>query len=361
MEAVQHVAELFLSRLDRKQTKLHFAKNAGKSEKLRKDVAKRLDATAAFYEYVPPLAGEVESRFRHGRWWQTRKRVKAALEACKVPRNRLWRFESCGADAFIDYDADSSRHRVRAFHCGDRFCIPCMQARSKKVQEEIVKMVGNETPLFITLTRRADGTPLAKIISQLYRSFAKLRRSKIWKNRVDAGAAVMEIKRGKFSGQWHVHLHCICIGRYLKKTKLVRAWRRASRGSFVVDVQRVKENGKSIGYVAAYAGKGFDKSVLQNHDDLCECVLALRSRRLFCTFGKWRGIDLEGIPEPRPEWKPIGRLELVAAECIRGSAFAVGIFKSLGLVAFYDPSGHIQIQRVPDEAKGKARPDDGSG
>jgi hypothetical protein len=98
-----------------------------------------------------------------------------------------------------------------------------------------------------------------------------------------------------------------------------------------VDVRAVGPESDRVGYVAKYATKGFDRSVLTVADDLDECLCALRGRRVLGTFGKWRSLELEReVPEPG-RWKVVGRFGFVHAAAVRGEEWAIGIFRALGI------------------------------
>jgi len=241
------------------------------------------------------------------------------------------RFEACGGDCVVEWSPSLQRHRLKGNYCGDRFCIPCTRARSHRCRTKLAALCRRQSPLFITLTLRGNGEPLAALLTKLLRSFAKLRRHVLWKHAVKAGAYVIEIKRGAGSGHWHPHIHALCIGGFMSQRALSDAWNDASEGSYVVDIQRVWQDDRAVGYVGKYVSKGWSAEVARDPDSLLECVLALRGRRLLGTFGDWRGVELDGEDDGPGDWVKVGRLDSVVRDFNAGLPWAVGVIRSLGV------------------------------
>lgn len=322
---------LFFSSLVHQQTKTDLAaerkhRQSGK-ERRETDWHKQV-ARQAFV--LPPLQ-DAERVFRHGGWWRDRERVFEALQATAAPLGRQERFANCGCDCVIEYSPTLQKHRVRASYCGDRFCLPCSRSRSMKIQQNLIDWCRGERVRFVTLTQRPAGATLAENLNHLFRSFTKVRESKLWRAAVRAGVYTVEITRGQDGGHWHVHLHALVIGSYIDQAGLSEAWQRASGGSRIVDVREVKDHAQGVYYVAKYAAKGFSQSVLQHHDWLCECVCALRGRRLLGTFGEWRSRGLEVRVDDADDWHCVGRFVSVHAAALRGEEWALGTFRSLNV------------------------------
>lgn len=233
----------------------------------------------------------------------------------------------------VEWSPSAVKHRVKAFYCGDRMCIPCATARSLKVKENLLKWTAGQRVRFITLTLAPKEVELSKQLSRLIALFSKVRESLLWRVAVKAGAYVIEIKRGENSGRWHVHAHCLVVGSFIDQRKLSEAWRKVTGDSFIVDVREVRENEKGVDYVAKYAGKGWSEAILADPDSLAECVVALRGRRLLGTFGEWRKFKLEREVESVTDWKPVARLGHVFRCATGGERWAVDVFRSLGLKA----------------------------
>ncbi len=323
------VLGLFLTSLVLQQTNRDFQNETQNRPERETGRERELGRKYEIESYRLPPASAVEESFRHSGWKVQRARVRAALVAANVPRGRLERFDACGGSCTVEWSPDRKQHRTRADYCGDRFCVPCMRSRGFHVRRKLTALIGDAKPLFMTFTLKATEAVLNDCINHLGESFTRLRDCKLWRRAVTGGAGVTEVKRGSGSGLWHVHLHVVAVGSYMLKADLREAWKVASRGSFIVDIQRVEDGARAVDYAGKYVTKGWSHEVADDHDSLVECVLACRGRRLLCTFGTWFNAGME-TPEPGPnDWVRIGRLESVLRAAGRGEPWAVGVVTSL--------------------------------
>lgn len=295
------------------------------------------------YAAEVPAAEALEIRFRHGGWMPDRQRVWAALQRCGMPAKRLERFNACGGGCVCEVQRGTGRGRLRAFYCGDRFCAPCAAARGRRVADNLRTLCEGKDVRFITLTLRGTDDALSAVFDRLIRSFVRLRDQKFWKRAVTAGAYCVEIKRGKFKKMWHVHLHALVVGSYIPHHELRDGWAKATDGSTVVDIRPVGKDSKRIGYVAKYATKGFDRSVLGVPDDLDECLCALRGRRVLGTFGQWRSVELEREPQEPGVWRAVGRFSHVWNRAVAGERWAVDFFRGMNIFPGGDGPQHEVI------------------
>jgi len=279
----------------------------------------------------PPLT-PVENEFRHSGWALERERVRRAMLACMTTASRQERFDNCGSDCVVEYSPTLKRHRVKANYCGDRFCVPCCRARAIKFQAKLGQLIGDETPLFITLTLRNSAEPLAKLITHLLESFRRLRQTKLWRKLVRAGVGVIEIKKGSGGFGWHPHLHIIALGSFIPQTELSAAWKRSTGGSFIVDIQRASRSKDAVHYATKYVSKGWTAEVARDHDALCECITAMRGRRLLVTFGLWHGLDIDADEKGPDDWGRVGTLDFIFNRFRAGEQWAVGVLRSLGVM-----------------------------
>lgn len=251
------------------------------------------------------------------------------MKGANVSEKRQHRFEACGASCYVEWNRETQTYRTRSYCCGDRFCVPCMRTRARRARTTLLSLVGDKRCRLVTFTRKSKQESVTDALNHLLDSFKKVRRNNAWKNYVDGGVAVVEIKRGSGSGEWHVHLHCLVVGRMIPWKPLSDAWYLATGDSFVVDLREVKGLERGVGYVCKYLGKGFDQSVFHSHDDLVECLGALTGRRMLIAFGDWYGAVSDASVEEEREWKLVGSLHGIIAAAYRDEPWAKGVLVNL--------------------------------
>jgi len=191
----------------------------------------------------------------------------------------------------------------------------------------------------VTLTLADDGQPLHERLNRLQASYATLRRTRLWKRAVKSAMSTYEITRGRTGDHWHVHLHAVVDGSYLSQAGLSAAWHEATGDSYIVDVRAVDDPRRGIEYVAKYAGKGVDASVLRDHDALIEAITALRGRRLLLFTGVWRVVAAVKVPSRYSDWRDVGNLVQVVRAYHRNEPVAVAAVLSLRLWGLMDGEG----------------------
>lgn len=226
--------------------------------------------------------------FRHAGWQRDRLLVYDALLAAACSCTRVSAFERCGRSYWVLRNRDDPNiYRTVPETCHDRFCKPCGADRAARIRRNLHTNLGNEPHRFLTLTIRSEDRPLADSLDHLLTSFRTLRKTKLWRRRVTAGAAFFELTYNSVTGLWHPHLHLIIAGKYLPKDRLTTAWKRITGGSFQLKIRFIKDRDETIGYVAKYATKPLHPSVLQNPAALQEAVVAMIGRKTLYCFGGW--------------------------------------------------------------------------
>lgn len=165
-------------------------------------------------------------------------------------------------------------------------------ARSQIIHTCLQRTIANKPMTFLTLTLRHGKEPLKELIDKLMWSFRLLRQHDFWEDKVQGGAAFLEVKRSEKNAGWHPHLHIIMDADFIAKELLQEAWRGITHGSFHVDIQRVKDTQRLQSYVTKYVTKSLDASFYRNPVWLDEAMEALHGRRLCTTFGDWYGTPL---------------------------------------------------------------------
>lgn len=238
--------------------------------------------------------------FQHRGWHNMRMRVLRAMRETEQAYSREFRFCDCGGEVHVYENTSTGEVKARGSRCEDRFCVPCGHIRSRQIADSLRKLIEKEPALFITLTVRGrPGDSLSEQIQKLSDGWKALRRLPLWRDSIHGGAIMLEIKWSKTSGgHWHPHYHLLCHGKWIDKQRLQAAWFAITGDSHQVDVQRVQEVEKSLGYVVKYASKPVDASFVMKPDKLREAMVALRGKRLCACFGSWHGTPLREKLEP---------------------------------------------------------------
>lgn len=275
---------------------------------------------------------DVCTAFRHTGWSPMRGRIwDGLLDAC-VPTKRLNRFEACGREAWVIRNADDPKQfKVAANTCHDRFCIPCQRDRSHVLARNVLALVEGKRCRMITLTLRADETPLAERVNRLHLCFARLRKTVLWQSKVTGGAAFLEVTYNPDRCSWHAHLHLLCVGSYFPKTELSNTWLRITGDSHITDIRLANSPQHAATYVTKYVSKPFDAELTRNAPRLCEAIQALANVKMCMTFGTFRGALLTNTP-PEGTWEYVGQLWDIFARSKAGDVDANNIVCCLNTI-----------------------------
>lgn len=275
------------------------------------------------------LINATDVAFRHRGWAPQRAKIEDALIQIQQYSNRVQRFRRCGSNAWVVQDpADPENVALCADYCTDRFCVPCMRARSRQLGLNLLNHYKGKTLRFMTLTLKHTDQTLAEMLDRLYKSFARLRRSKLWKERVTGGIAFTEVKIGTGSKQWHPHLHILVTGKYVAQKALSKVWLAITKDSHSVDIRFVQDPGKAASYITKYATKGWTTEVVNDPPKLIEAIKTLHGRRLYIKFGDLVGVDLSEKPTP-VDWDYVGSLQALMRKAKGGDQTALEILAKL--------------------------------
>lgn len=193
-------------------------------------------------------------------------------------------------------------------YCGNRFCPVCSQPRLARVRARINFLISKTQRRkgygfkHLTLTIPSSHN-LPGMLSELVRSFRRLRQRKLFKAAVVGGAFVLEATEGEHG--YHSHIHAILYSRFIPFIDLLELWRRCSpgRGVFIQSIPTSKIVHYLTKYVSKPSGSIVTPSIVAN---------ALSSRRLFTVFGSWFKLNADFKPEKKacPQcghacWMPI--------------------------------------------------------
>jgi hypothetical protein len=301
-----------------------------------------------------PVATAEEQDFRHASWWGRRVQTRAAMALAHYPAARLDRFDNCGGYARVVRKSGTDEFRIHASLCHDRFCMPCAVSRSLQIADNLTERLTTTTASFrhVVLTMRHSDTPLCDQVDKLYKSFRRLRDSKLWKQTCDGGAYFLQAHVSESDHLWHVHLHCIVQGTYLDSGLLSLAWLKATGDSTNVHVSIISQppasteptrqaaaahaRGKSdirrvALEVSRYAAKPIPASVLADPERCVELMVAIRGRHMCSTFGVWRKLKITSKPKPDKTivWIDCGPIGEWIANARAGSIVCAGVLRSL--------------------------------
>lgn len=269
------------------------------------------------HDSIAPILRE-ESAFRHSGWAGDRRRIWEALGRCHEPARRLDAFANCGSSAWGHWC--EGEPVITCNHCRDRLCQPCQTARRAHLVEAILFAVAGALTRvrFMTFTLKHNRTPLTAQLDRLYLAFRTLRRTKLWRESQTGGAFFLEVKVGD-DGLYHPHLHVLAEGTFVEQRDLCATWHAITGDSFIVDVREVTDPQKRASYVTKYATKPADSTVIRDAAKLDEFLIAIKGRRLYQPFGKWRALlPADADDEPARTLTSIGSIYTICARAAEG-------------------------------------------
>lgn len=283
---------------------------------------------------VEVAAGDATAqRFIFKRWSKQRERWIETLSNSPNHQPFAVRMENCGTDAWIQRSPSTKRVRVVCNACRVRTCPRCQHNAAGKLKRRLdiaLRSAPRTDFRLITLTMRSTTAPLRTQILNLKASFRRLRQRKSWQDHVQGGYAILEITYNAKRDQWHPHLHVITSGKFFRQAELSREWGRASRGSPIVDIRRIRTTNGVLHYVTAYVTK--QPEHLENAPEArwIEYFDAIRSSRFLIAFGN---IPRASKPEPDPadprDWEPLQPLYVVVIAAEQGQEWARLLLKLL--------------------------------
>jgi hypothetical protein len=306
-------------------------------------------------EYKPAqIATRDEIDFRHSAWETKRNQVWHAMQEAGCSAPSIFNFSNCGADAVICYDKDEERYFLAGQHCHSRHCEPCMRAKANLMAANFrqkVEAKGKGHFRFLTLTLKHQDAPLRDQITRLRECFTKLRKEKLWTASVDGGAAMLEVKWIKDTGDWHPHLHVILEGTPIQGTgnqqgsdRLASAWYKITGDSYRIDLRELDDAKTAAYYIVKYTAKGSNIEMWWDQPASVEFIQAMKGQRSVMTFGCWRGYALLQKPPERENWFRVGTLSEIVRMMADGSKWAHDIICHVHRTCCYDPTRRSKKQ-----------------
>lgn len=298
----------------------------------------------AWMEFPIETITPSEESFRHSGWRKQRRQVLSALQRTGQTANVIGGFVNCGSACRVLQSESTKEVRLAANYCKHRFCVPCGVSRSAKIARHVLAHMPDKGVRFLTLTLRHNHLPLRGQIDRCYASFRLLRHSRFWSAHVGGGISFLELKRSERDGLWHVHLHVLVIGEFMEQKALSGAWLAVTGDSSIVHIESVRDPRKVSSYIAKYSAKPLDVYTANHEDSLQEIVTSLKGRRMFTTFGCWRGVDFDDTTGILDDWKDIGSLDRIMHDARSGDSEAARILSQIN----YQVSATIQEHGPPE-------------
>lgn len=265
---------------------------------------------------------------------------------------RMARLLSCRKHAHFYRQKSTGKVKVLASACRDRWCPFCGSARSGEISTQVQEWLGKvHHPRFLTVTLRSSNAPLSEQINAIYNAFRKFRLDPLVAPHLKAGIWCFQVTYNVERCQWHPHIHALIIGQYASQVWLSERWKKASHGSFVVDIRSVRNAKEEAGYVARYAARPARLSDLPEQVR-AEAVNAFHGRRLFGTWGKPpEGVKITKTKMDMTDWQWLASWR----EVIETMSFDTRMFTIWAawrdqleiLPEFVPPDPDIQVRPIP--------------
>lgn len=170
-------------------------------------------------------------------------------------------------------------------YCKNRFCPTCSIHRNRLIRFKLstwmktIQLRPYDSFKFLTLTI-ANDPDLKNQVTELIKSFRRLRQRAVWRKHVRGGACIIEVKPGKEG--WHAHLHIVIESGFLPFAVLLEEWKAVSSGQGVY-IKKI-HGSQVVGYITKYLTKEQCTEAEQK-----KMTDILRGVRLFQPFGNWYG------------------------------------------------------------------------
>lgn len=240
------------------------------------------------------------------------------------------KLSDCCQNPMIYGSEDGKNVRMAERRCRSRCCPRCAKFRANELTSKLIAICRRmDSRRMITLTLVSVDEPLRDQLLELRRCFGRLRRSRVWKDRVTGGVYTVEVTMNKETGLWHPHLHAIVDGSYFPCMELKAAWEKASKGSIIAHIRAVPSATAAARYVSSYVAKTSD-AVKFSDEEVAEWAEQVHGLRLASTFGSLHGVKLEESDDVRVKCREEIQHVNVLVEAARdGDTIADSIIRKL--------------------------------
>jgi plasmid rolling circle replication initiator protein Rep len=263
------------------------------------------------------INGEILQDIKNGkeRPW-AEKKMKSTLLAESFSRlekrSRSERCSKCGSFLkFAVCDKDDYKKLVEANFCRDRMCPMCNWRRSRKLQQQILRILHEAVKreklrfLFLNLTvRNVPGEALSDTVTEMLKAFKSLSELDEVDRAVVGYVRTLEVTYNKDRDDFHPHIHVLLAvksgyfsNNYIRHDRWLKLWKHQCKIDYdpwvyVSSVKKRKSDDSLIDAafeVGKYVAKDSDY-IHENDNDLTDKITltlseALKNRRLI-GFGK---------------------------------------------------------------------------
>jgi hypothetical protein len=196
--------------------------------------------------------------------------------------------------------------------CGYRLCPDCAAWRQARAfhrvfpaLQELQRRHPKDRMVLITLTAQSSDDPLPMVVKRFKRWFAKLRRTKDWRQAIRGAVVGFECVYHPGRG-WHFHAHILASRQaWWDQADIAASWQRVSEGmGQIVDIRAVKDLQKGVAETLKYVMK--PTNLLDWTSAQVAQFNALGRTKLRECYGELRGLvgELDGDGEDQLGLEP---------------------------------------------------------
>lgn len=234
--------------------------------------------------------------------------------------NQLYRYRNCHNYLLFRYYPHADKKKLHETkHCDIHLLCPMCAIRRaarqvQRYEEKVNALLKNNPNLklyYVVLTIKNQENLLSAYqhLTKSYRLLSDRRRQAIHYKKtqkisyyyakdsvfrnVSAGAYSIEIKRGENSGLWHPHMNLLLLTEdVIEQEEISKEWESITQDSYIVHCVETSEN-QTIKDALVEIFKYALKYSEMECDDTVFTYQTLRSKRLFGSFGEFRGLDID--------------------------------------------------------------------
>ncbi len=294
-----------------------------------------LDTNGFTVENWPEIT--TAQRYAHADVIDEKRLMDTVVLENEINAKRALRHRQCGSHIMLYMHPETPELKMKSTWCGCRTCPRCRKTYAAETATKMATWLGYVALnhwRFITLTLSHSNDPLVDQLAHLRASFRRLRQTELWRNSQQYGKGIIEVTYNEDNGMWHPHLHVLSRGSYIAQGDLSGVWKKATGGSYIVDVQVVKSGKHVANYVTKYMAK---PPALPERKGklrlLGEYYMAMRNKKWILSYGGAPPLPaLKDCPNPNGEevdWQPIGCIEKFITDARNGDTFAQEILRRL--------------------------------